>query len=60
MIKYLIISGCTSFLLLTGCASSNIGFGIGGIAGDSHGGTEVLMTEEGIHGSIAAGGDFVN
>ena len=49
-------------LLLTGCSSSssNIGFGIGGVVGGSNGGTEVIATQDGIHGRIAAGGDFVH
>ena len=45
--------------LLTGCASG-IGFGIGGVVGGSSGGTEVVATQDGIHGRVAAGGDFVH
>jgi len=44
-------------ILITGCASG-IGFGIGGAIGGPHGGTEVLVTEEGIHGTVVAGGNF--
>jgi hypothetical protein len=46
-------------LMLTGCAPG-VGFGIGGSIGGPYGGTEVLVTEEGVHGSVAVGGDFVH
>ena len=46
-------------LLLTGC-SLNIGFGISGAAAGSNGGTEVIATQDGIHGRVVAAGDFVN
>jgi len=58
MKKYLFIVGYSLLFLLTGCGS-NVGFGIGGAVGDSHGGTEILMNDEGIHGSVIAGGDFI-
>jgi hypothetical protein len=53
--KVLLVAGFV--LLLTGCAPG-IGFGIGGAVGGPGGGTEVLVTEEGVHGSVVAGGDF--
>ncbi|WP_154806467.1 hypothetical protein [Sulfurovum lithotrophicum] len=43
--------------LLTGC-SSGVGFGVGGVVGGSNGGTEVIATQDGIHGQIVAGGDI--
>ena len=57
MMKYFAIATVT-LLLFTGCASG-IGFGVGGVVGGSNGGTEVIATQDGIHGQIAAGGDFV-
>lgn len=46
-------------LLLSGCASG-VGFGIGGVAGGDNIGTEVVITQDGIHGSVAAGADIVH
>jgi len=48
-----------TLLLLTGC-STGIGFGIGGVVSGQNGGTEVIATQDGIHGRVAAGGDIVN
>ncbi|WP_158298180.1 hypothetical protein [Sulfurovum sp. NBC37-1] len=47
-----------TLLLITGCSPA-VGFGIGGVAGGSNGGTEVIATQDGIHGQIVAGGDIV-
>jgi len=55
-IRFLFFSSI--LLLLTGC-TSGVGFGIGGVIGGPHGGTELLVTEEGIHGTITTGGDIV-
>jgi hypothetical protein len=43
---------------LGGCAQ-NIGFGMETAIGGPNGGTEILVTPDGIHGSVIAGGDFV-
>jgi hypothetical protein len=48
-----------SVFILTGCAPG-IGFGIGGTVGGPYGGTEILVTEEGVHGTVVTGGDFVH
>ena len=56
--KYLYLFSLILFLL-TGCAPS-IGFGIGGVAGGNNGGMEMMATQDGIHGSVVAGGDFVH
>lgn len=48
-----------TLLLITGCSPA-VGFGIGGVAGGSNGGAEVIATEDGVHGSVAVGGDFVH
>jgi len=48
-----------ALLFLTGC-SPRVGFGIGGVAGGNNGGIEMTATQDGIHGSVVAGGDFVH
>ena len=48
-----------ALLFLTGC-SPRVGFGIGGVAGGHNGGMEMIATQDGIHGSITAGGDFAH
>jgi hypothetical protein len=44
---------------LVGCAQ-NIGFGVGTAIGGSNGGTEILVTQDGIHGSVVAGDDSIH
>jgi len=45
-------------LLLNGCASG-VGFGIGGAAKRDNIGTEVVITQDGIHGSVTTGADII-
>jgi len=55
---YLLIFYFLSTLLLAGCTPS-IGFGLGTTIGGPNGGADILITQDGVHGSVVAGGDFV-
>jgi len=48
----------TSLALFLGGCSPQVGFGIGTAVGGSNGGAEILVTQDGVHGSVVAGGDF--
>jgi len=58
MIKRIYTSLLT-LLLLTGCTPA-VGFGIGGVVGGNNGGTEVIATQDGIHGQVVVGSDIVH
>ena len=45
-------------LLLQGCASNNVGYGVGGAVGGEHGGVQTVLTEDGVRGQVVLGGDF--
>jgi len=56
---YLLIFTFLFIFMLNGCSPS-IGFGLGTTIGGPNGGADILITQDGVHGSVVAGGDFVH
>jgi len=53
-----ILIALSTTIFIAGC-TPEVGFAVGGYAGGPYMGTEVVATQDGIHGNVRIGGEIV-